>query len=73
MSAKDEIEIERSGKNRAIHIVESLNNKTKEFKNETYLELAQQLIQLNQSETNSFELRENGKLLIRVLEKIKTI
>lgn len=73
MNKRDEIEIERSKKNRTIHVLESLNDETKDFKNETYLELADQLILANKEETSSFEICENGKLLMRVLEKIRTI
>lgn len=70
MRRDGEIEIMGSGANRQIKVTFVEVNTRGSFKREALQELADQLIEANKSETNAYEIRENGKLLIRVLEKL---
>lgn len=70
MKRDGEIEIMGNGSNRQIKVTFVEVNTRGSFKREALQELADQLIEANKTETNAYEIRENGKLLIRVLEKL---
>lgn len=70
MKNRNEIQINQEKGLREVQFNEDEKVEIKEFKNDTYLELANQLIEASKTETNSYEIRQNGKLLVRILEKL---
>ncbi|WP_099974959.1 winged helix-turn-helix transcriptional regulator [Lactobacillus terrae] len=70
LKEKDEAVVENVDGKRHITIIETADDILKDFKKNSLIELAEQLISANENETNSYELRQNGALLVRILEKI---
>lgn len=55
---------------RSLQIAENSNEELRDFKRETLLATVNQLVAINENETNSHELRQNGALIVRILEKL---
>lgn len=71
MKKTGEIEDTSDGKGtRHLMVTPDPSAEMRDFKEESYLQTVNQLLRANENETNSYELRQNGALIVRILERL---